>query len=113
MRALGAAAQVTVAWSSIDTLEVVLGTGFALRVNDLIRLRGERIRDSTETSDYMPQTSTAVNAPANPLQVQAVVTVPAVVGMCETFRVDASQSTGSAGRARSSTRLGFAIRLEL
>ena len=60
----GAATQVAVAWSSIDTLEVVLGTGFALRVNDLIRLRGERILGEVRPHSTPITTSCVLSATA-------------------------------------------------
>ena len=95
----GTPSQVVVTWSAIDTLEVVLGSGFALRLNSSVSLRAGMIRDSTETSLYLGMTTVPILPPENPQQVQAVVSAPAVVGTCGVFRVDASGSTGYAGRA--------------
>jgi hypothetical protein len=98
--AFAGAGAATCSWLSSSSLAIRLGTG-GLEVGSIVTVLGGVLRRAN-TADieyasalYMPETSVAVQAPANPIApVVALRALANVINECDRIRIDASYSTG-------------------
>jgi hypothetical protein len=90
-------------WADESTISLAPGTLSSLSIGSFVRVRGGVIKakctfTSCAKSDFVAETAVAISAPLNLASPVVRLSVPAIVGQCDSVLVDCTGSSGSGGR---------------
>eukprot|EP01110_Echinostelium_bisporum_P006623 TRINITY_DN2633_c0_g1_i2.p1 TRINITY_DN2633_c0_g1~~TRINITY_DN2633_c0_g1_i2.p1 ORF type:complete len:1926 (+),score=1092.00 TRINITY_DN2633_c0_g1_i2:39-5780(+) len=85
-------------WSTPSSVKVTFGTGATLNIGDSVTVLANTVTSLGQGGIANEETTVALAAPVNPLKPVAFISVPSTIPSCDGATLDASSSSGSAGR---------------